>query len=34
MIETANRTTKIRIMDVRVAVHMGVLSRGILAMKL
>jgi hypothetical protein len=34
LIEAANRTTKIRIMDVRIAVRMGVVSREILAMKL
>ena len=33
-IESAARTTKIRVMDVRVAVPQGVLSREILAMKL
>jgi hypothetical protein len=33
-IESASRTTKVRVMDVRVAVRQGVLSREILAMKL
>ena len=34
VIETGGRTTKVRIMDVRVAVRQGLLSREILAMKL
>lgn len=33
-IETGGRTTKIRVMDVRVAVRSGVVSREILALKL
>ena len=33
-IENSGRTTKVRIMDVRVAVHSGVISREILALKL
>jgi len=34
VIETANRTTKVRVMDVRIHVKMGVPSREILALKL
>lgn len=34
VIEAANRTTKVRVMDVRVHVKMGVISREILALKL
>ena len=34
VIESAARTTKVRIMDVRVAIRQGVMSREILAMKL
>jgi hypothetical protein len=34
IIETGNRTTKIRVMDVRVQVKAGVLSREILSLKL
>ena len=34
VIETGGRTTKIRVMDVRVAVRSGVLSREVLALKL
>jgi hypothetical protein len=33
-IESPNRTTKVRVMDVRVAVRMGVISREILALRL
>ena len=33
-IETAGRTTKIRVLDVRVSVRSGLLSREILALKL
>lgn len=33
-IESANRTTKVRVMDVRVQVRMGVISREILALRL
>jgi hypothetical protein len=34
VIESSNRTSKVRIMDVRIHVKMGVLIREILAMKL
>ena len=34
IIETGNRTTKIRVMDVRVQVKAGVISREILSLKL
>jgi hypothetical protein len=34
VIKTANRTTKVRIMDVRIQVEMGLLSREILALRL
>jgi hypothetical protein len=34
VIESANRTMKIRVMDVRIHVKMGVISREILALKL
>jgi hypothetical protein len=34
LIESANRTTKIRVMDVRIQVKMGVVSREILALRL
>lgn len=34
VIEMANRTTKVRIMDVRIHVKMGVLNREILALRL
>jgi hypothetical protein len=34
VIEVGTRTTKIRVMDVRVAVRQGLMSREILAMKL
>lgn len=33
-IEAPNRTTKVRVMDVRVSVRMGVISREILALRL
>jgi len=33
-IESGNRTLKVRVMDIRVRVSMGVLSREILALKL
>jgi hypothetical protein len=33
VIETGGRTTKVRVMDVRIHVHAGVLSREILALK-
>jgi hypothetical protein len=33
-IESGNRTVKVRVMDIRVRVAMGVLSREILALKL
>ena len=34
VIEVGTRTTKIRVMDVRVAIRQGLMSREILAMKL
>jgi hypothetical protein len=34
VIEGTNRTTKVRVMDVRIRVTMGVISREILALKL
>lgn len=34
VIESGNRTTKVRVMDVRIHVRMGVISREILALKL
>jgi hypothetical protein len=34
LIEAANKTTKVRVMDVRIAVRAGVLSREILALRL
>lgn len=34
VIEAANKTTKVRIMDVRIHIKMGVLSREVLALKL
>jgi len=34
LIESAGRTTKVRVMDVRVSVRAGVISREVLALKL
>ena len=34
IIETGNRTTKVRVMDVRIHIKAGVISREVLALKL